>query len=115
VRFLCDRIAVMYLGRILETRPSDQILADPRPPHARALVAAVPNARNRRRQRVALPIRLEQASTTGCSFAARCPAVLAGCEADRPFLLEARPGRSLACHLERTASGADPAPIHRWC
>ena len=97
VRFLCDRIAVMYLGRIIETGPAAAILADPQHPYTRALVAAVPRATGPKRPRVLLRHHAG-GPEPACRFASRCTQAVAVCITERPLL---RPvGTSLvACHL----------------
>jgi len=81
VRYLCDRVAVMYLGEIVELQESADLFAAPAHPYTRALIAAVPDVR--RRQALAEPIAGEIpdpfAVLTGCRFATRCPLVEAAC------------------------------------
>ena len=100
VRQLARRIAVMYLGRLVETGPAELIVSAPRHPYTRALVSAVPDP-SRQRSRIVLAG--DPPSSTdppaGCAFAARCyhPARDARCLAERPLL---RPlgGAQVACH-----------------
>lgn len=81
VRYLCDRVAVVYLGEIVELQESADLFAAPAHPYTRALIAAVPDVR--RRQALAEPIGGEIpdpfAVLTGCRFATRCPLVEAAC------------------------------------
>jgi oligopeptide/dipeptide ABC transporter ATP-binding protein len=103
VRHVSDRIAVMYLGRIVETCARDDLFAGPLHPYAEALLSAVPvpdpevEARRRR-----IPIEGEIPSPTtvpvGCPFRSRCPAAFDRCATEAPRLKEHRPGRWAACH-----------------
>jgi oligopeptide/dipeptide ABC transporter ATP-binding protein len=99
VRYLCDRVAVMYLGRIVEQGPTDAVLADPCHPYTRALIAAVPRAVRMRRPRVVLPQTPGQAGrpATGCSFLPRCPEAIGACATQRPLLRPVGEDRGVAC------------------
>ena len=104
VRHVSDRIAVMYLGRIVELASRDDLFARPLHPYTEALLSAVPvpdpevEARRRR-----IPIEGEIPSPTaeivGCPFRSRCPKAFDRCAVEAPALLEHRPGRFAACHL----------------
>lgn len=87
VRYLCDRVAVMYLGEIVELRRTDELFANPLHPYTRALIDAVPDIR--RTRPAAAPIRGEipDPFTTrpGCRFASRCPLAEIAC--DQPQVL----------------------------
>ena len=97
-----DRLAVMYLGRIVEIGPTAQVLSSPRHPYTRALlsVVPVPNPR-RRRERVILQGEIPNAIDlpTGCRFHPRCPKALAECQVTDPQLLSVAPGHDVACIL----------------
>lgn len=81
-KFLCDRIAIMYLGRIVEMGPSKTIYSEPKHPYTKALLQAIPEPDPRKRAPKALP-KGEVPDATyppmGCRFHPRCPAVLATC------------------------------------
>jgi peptide/nickel transport system ATP-binding protein len=81
-KFMCDRIGIMYLGRIVEMGPARTIYADPKHPYTRALLQAIPNPDPERRTKKVLP-RGEVPNAiwppAGCRFHPRCPAVLATC------------------------------------
>jgi peptide/nickel transport system ATP-binding protein len=97
VRAFCDRVAVMYLGRIMEEGPAIELFARPLHPYTVALTSAVPEPG---RERVVLGG--EPPSTlklpTGCVFRARCPVSQPACEISPP-LAEIAPGRRVACHF----------------
>jgi oligopeptide transport system ATP-binding protein len=102
VKHLSDRIAVMYLGRIVELGPAAQVFEQPLHPYTRALVSAVPvpdPERERLRQRVLLqgdpPSPLHP--PTGCSFHPRCPYAIDTCKAALPPLDDVANGRQAAC------------------
>jgi len=97
VRAFCDRVAVMYLGRVVEEGPADEVLSRPLHPYTVALTSAIPEPG---RQRVVLGG--EPPSTlrlpTGCPFRSRCPVARSECEAPPP-LAEVAAGRRVACHF----------------
>ena len=103
VRLLCDRVVVMYLGRVVESGPAGQVFADPRHPYTKALVSAIPGAaaagrgaRIRLSGEVRSPIDPDPAV---CRFHGRCAAGVARCAAEMPALRETEAGRSVACHF----------------
>ncbi|HEY5010375.1 MAG TPA: oligopeptide/dipeptide ABC transporter ATP-binding protein [Acidimicrobiales bacterium] len=90
VRHVCDRVAVMYLGKLVEVGSTEQVFADPRHPYTRSLLNAVPQVRrdpptNRIRLAGEPPSPLSR--PTGCSFHPRCPRAEARCAIDEPALL----------------------------
>ncbi len=101
VRHLADRVAIMYLGRIVEEGPADALFAAPNHPYTQALLAEVP--RLDRRKRAFAPVKGEipspLAPPPGCHFHPRCPHALPRCRAESPLLREIAPGRRSACHL----------------
>lgn len=111
VRHLATRVAVMYLGRIAELSPRDDLYADPIHPYAKALLSAVPEADPQRegtRQRIILRGDVPSPANPprGCNFCTRCPEVQPICHETKPALTEVRPGRFVACHL----ASPGPAP-----
>ena len=102
IRYVCERIMVMYLGRVVEEGATADLIAAPAHPYTRALVAAVPVARVDQ-DRAPLPIRgnLSDAPPpgAGCQFRNRCPDAFARCGAETPILRPVAPGRRAACHL----------------
>ncbi len=101
VRYMSNRIAVMYLGRIVETGPAGELYDRPLHPYARALVSAVPSLDRRRGGRIRL--RGEPPKPTnpppGCPFHPRCPMARPVCGEREPELAEWLPGRMAACHF----------------
>ena len=134
-KFMCDRIGIMYLGRIVEMGPASTIYADPKHPYTKALLEAIPIPDPERRTKKVLP-RGEVPNAVwppaGCRFHPRCPAVLASCGwegRDVIALLEERwlspelaEGEALAGPVEeweadgliarREMGKADPAPVY---
>ena len=102
VRHLCQRVAVMYLGRIVEMADSDELFDNPLHPYTQALLSAVPVPDPRiEATRAFRPPRGEVPSPinppSGCVFHPRCPMAVEGCRRDRPVLRELRPGHWVAC------------------
>jgi peptide/nickel transport system ATP-binding protein len=102
VEHLSDRVAIMYLGRIVEVGSRDEVYGDPRHPYTRALLAAVPVPDPRRRtQRPPLEddVPSPLSPPPGCAFHPRCPHVLDVCRRVTPPLEAGRSGRAVACHV----------------
>ncbi len=102
VRHLCQRVAVMYLGRIVELASCDELFDNPLHPYTRALLAAVPIPDPTiEAGRAFQPVRGEVPSPInppgGCVFHPRCPIAVDGCRRTRPELRELRPGHWVAC------------------
>ncbi len=102
VRHLCQRVAVMYLGRIVELASCDELFDNPLHPYTRALLAAVPVPDPTiEAGRAFQPVRGEVPSPInppgGCVFHPRCPVAVDGCRRTRPELRELRPGHWVAC------------------
>jgi oligopeptide/dipeptide ABC transporter ATP-binding protein len=104
VRHISDRVAIMYLGRIVEIGPASAIFTEPAHPYSAALIAASPSTE--RRKRVFQPLKGELPSPlappSGCPFHPRCEHAMAKCREVRPILKEIAPGRSAACHLHHS-------------
>ena len=106
VQYLCDEVAVMYLGQVVEYSTREALFEDPLHPYTWALLSAVPRIGNRRKG-AAGRIRLEGDPPSpinpppGCRFSARCPFAEARCRTEAPALREVRPGQRVACHLVR--------------
>jgi oligopeptide/dipeptide ABC transporter ATP-binding protein len=102
IRHVADRIAILYLGRLVETGPTRAVFANPHHPYTRSLIASEPQPDPRKR-RADLAIRGEVPSLlrrpTGCEFHTRCPQAVATCRRLTPDLREITPGRFARCHL----------------
>ena len=111
VRHIADRVAVMYLGRIVEEGPVASVLAEPAHPYTQALVASVPRLkREAGRERLRLKGDPPSASAvpSGCAFHPRCSGAQAVCRSERPALRANGPGRSSACHFSALREPAAP-------
>ncbi len=97
---ICDRILVMYAGRVVESGVPSAVLSAPNHPYTQALLDAVPRGLERRdRQRVVLPVE-SGASASGCRFRPRCVRAIAACATQDPALEPAGPGgHEAACLL----------------
>ena len=109
VRLLCDRIAVMYLGKIIEIGATEALLERPAHPYTRALLAATPDPKRR-------GLKIERLAGTAtspidpdpntCRFAGRCPVEFERCTKEMPALLALAVDHSAACHLNAPAVSA---------
>jgi len=129
VRHMCDRVAVMYLGKVVELAPSDVLYHSPRHPYTGALLSAVPvpdpSGAKRERQLLTGDVPSPANPPVACRFHTRCPKAQPLCSQDEP-ILEAKPGGSVAaCHypltdeevatrlplaLTHARAGLEPAP-----
>jgi peptide/nickel transport system ATP-binding protein/oligopeptide transport system ATP-binding protein len=112
VRHVADEVAVMHLGRIVESGPTQALFSAPRHPYSRALLSAIPLPQPRaRRNRIILkgeaPSALDPPS--GCWFHTRCPHVIARCRIEEPQLLSDARGQAAACHRSSELPPADTA------
>ncbi len=103
VRYLSDRIVVLYLGRVMEVGPSETVFAGPHHPYTEALFSAVPSIDGQRHERIRLEGEIPSAASppAGCVFHTRCPRRLTTgvCESTEPPLLEGEPGHLIRCHI----------------
>jgi len=100
VRHLCERIAVMHLGRVVEEGAVSEIFRAPAHPYTRALTAATPSIHARMRSRNAMlsgELPNPAAPPSGCVFRTRCPHAIASCAESVPALRQIAPGRRVAC------------------
>ncbi|WP_375779155.1 ABC transporter ATP-binding protein [Bradyrhizobium sp. ma5] len=115
VRQISKRVAVMYLGRIVEEGTTDDILHAPLHPYTRALVSAVPDVRKPRTRRISVagdpPSPAERPG--GCDFHPRCPLAQPACRNLQPLLLNSGAGaRKVACHLVAEKEAPQLARAH---
>ena len=117
VRYLADRIAVMYLGRIQEVGATDDVFNGPNHPYTEALLSAIPSVDGEEKVRIRLEGEIPSPANppSGCVFHPRCPRAIPGvCEVSEPPLLEVAPGHSMRCHIpiEQLAQLQGVAPSH---
>ena len=104
VRHICDRVAVMYLGVMVETAERDELYEKPRHPYTQALLSAVPlpdprKERERKRTILVGDVPSPINPPSGCRFHPRCPVAVARCKTEGPEWREIAPGHHTACHL----------------
>ncbi|WP_372839230.1 ABC transporter ATP-binding protein [Phaeovulum sp.] len=112
VRHIADRVAVMYLGQIVELASRDALYESPKHPYTQALLSAVPepnpeNELTRRRIILTGDVPSPANPPQGCNFCTRCPKVMDICHRIEPVSREIEPGRFVACHLYETAATAE--------
>jgi oligopeptide transport system ATP-binding protein len=105
VRYMCQRVMVMYLGHVMEIAPREALFGVPLHPYSKALIGAVPEPDPDRPVTEATVLEGELPSPmnppSGCVFSTRCPRVIPHCVSTRPPLEEAGAGRQVACHRWR--------------
>jgi peptide/nickel transport system ATP-binding protein len=102
VRYISDRIAVLYLGRVMEVGDAETVFNPPHHPYTEALLSAVPTLEGGERPRIRLEGEIPSAADppSGCVFHTRCPRYLGPiCEEEEPPLQEAEPGHFKRCHI----------------
>ena len=109
VQHMCDRIAVMYMGKIVEYADRNSVFTNPRHPYTVALLSAVPTVDKKRREkarRILIPGDPPDplSRPVGCRFANRCPLAEEQCLQKEPDLSELQPGQKVACHLATDGS-----------
>jgi peptide/nickel transport system ATP-binding protein len=116
VRYLSDRIAVLYLGRLMELGAAETVFSAPHHPYTEALLSAVPTVEGEERPRIRLEGEIPSAADppSGCVFHTRCPRYLGAiCEEQEPPLAEVERGHLLRCHIpvdELRRLQAEPPP-----
>ncbi len=103
-KHICDRIAILYLGKIVEMGPTEEVINNPLHPYTQALIAAIP-VPDPSYKRGDLPISGEIPSPLNpplaCRFHTRCPYAFTECSETEPPLVELEPGHWAACHMVR--------------
>ncbi len=99
VQAVCDRVAVLYAGRVVETGPVDEVLGSPGHPYTRGLLAALPGNRKPTERLESIPgtVPSNLLGLTSCSFADRCRFAIDDCRTVDPQLLPIAPGHDVAC------------------
>jgi len=111
VEYLANRVLVMYVGKLIEIAPTDQLFTTPRHPYTEALLSAVPKpVPRRKRERILLAGDVADPANppSGCYFHPRCRYARERCRTEAPLLREVTPSHQVACHFaeELTLSGA---------
>ena len=108
VEHIADRVAVMYLGKMVELASDRELYQDPKHPYTQALISAVPKPEAGAKRRDRLILRGDVPSPinppSGCRFHTRCPHVLDECRTIEPNFNEISPGHWVACHLHSETS-----------
>jgi oligopeptide/dipeptide ABC transporter ATP-binding protein len=102
VRHITNRVAIMYLGRIVETGPTERVFTSPQHPYTAALLEAAPRpdpSTRHRKPAIRGDIPSPLAIPSGCRFRTRCPFAIERCAVDDPALLPVSPGHDVACHV----------------
>ena len=115
VRYLSDRIAVLYLGRIMELGPAERVFDGPHHPYTEALLSAAPSVEGDTRERIKLEGEIPSAMNvpTGCVFHTRCPRKLEGdiCSTQEPPLNPTPDGGVIRCHIPFDQLGGGPVQV----
>lgn len=114
VKHICDRVAVMYLGRIVEIADKNKLYSAPQHPYTQALLSAVPEPDpDRKSERIILQGEVPSPTNApvGCAFHTRCPKAMEVCRAHRPELAKTEAGHLTACHLYTEARTAGKAGL----
>lgn len=103
IRYMCDEVAVMYLGQIVEIAENPKLFANPKHPYTQALLSVVPlpdpKLRNRPKTMLSGEIPSPKNPPSGCRFHTRCPLVMEKCKSTEPQMTEVETGHRVACHL----------------
>jgi peptide/nickel transport system ATP-binding protein len=112
IQHLSDRVVIMYLGRVVEEAPTEELFARPNHPYTRALLDEVPTISTRKRRFTAIKGEIPSPLNppAGCHFHPRCPLAMEVCRNTAPALKEVAAGHSAACHLNDAPGAAGPDP-----
>lgn len=103
IRYMCDEVAVMYLGKLVEHAEKPKLFANPKHPYTQALLSVVPlpdpKLRNRPKTMLSGEIPSPSNPPSGCRFHTRCPLVMEQCKTAEPQMTEVEMGHRVACHL----------------
>ncbi len=115
VKHVCDRVVVMYLGRVVETARTSDLFENPMHPYTKALFSAVPALSPRRKaERIILRGEVPSAidPPSGCRFHTRCPRMLEPCSKEPPEMVEVEPGHFLACYNPHRSRSTVPLEMN---
>ncbi len=115
VQHICDRVIIMYLGRIVEDLPAAQFAEGANHPYTRALLAELPDLNQRRKTWVAMKGEIPSPINPpkGCHFHPRCPFAFERCRVERPALRQIGAHHLSACHLNDSPVPNNPAPLEQ--
>ena len=115
VQHICDRVIIMYLGRIVEDLPAAQFAEGANHPYTRALLAELPDLKQRRKTWVAMKGEIPSPINPpkGCHFHPRCPFAFDRCRVERPALRQIGVHHRSACHLNDSPVPNNPAPLEQ--
>ncbi len=99
IRYMSDRIAVMYLGKIVEMASSEELFENPIHPYTKLLMRSIPNPDPERKNLIGLEVPDMIVASKGCRYHPRCPFKMKKCEEDEPELVEVNDNHYVACHL----------------
>lgn len=101
VEHISDRVIILYLGRVIESAPTEEFFREPNHPYSRALLAEVPRIQSGKRRFSPIPGEIPSplAPPAGCHFHTRCPRAFSRCRNEQPLLKSIADGRLSACHL----------------
>lgn len=101
IKYMSHRVAVMYLGKIMELADKSELFQNPLHPYTEALLSAVPSLQSKRKERILLrgDVPSPMSPPPGCRFHTRCHKVMPICSSEEPELVELHPGHQVACHL----------------
>jgi peptide/nickel transport system ATP-binding protein len=101
VRRVCDRVAVLYAGLVVETAPTSELFRSPEHPYTRGLIATVPRAARSAGRLTTIPgsVPADPGQVSGCVFRERCELAIDRCGGERAELRELGPSHEVACHV----------------
>ena len=113
VRRVCDRVAVLYAGRVVETAVTSQLFAAPQHPYTRGLLAAVPRTHRGAGALATIPgsVPADPGAVIGCAFRDRCQLAVERCVAELPLLRMVEPEHRVACHVAGLSAAAPGAGL----
>ena len=116
VKEICDRVAVMYAGRIVETGTTEEVFTNPQHPYTRGLMAAVPSANHKRGELVAIEGNVPELvdPPPSCRFSSRCPSAVDICRAQDPAVIQVGEHHTVACFAYDSGDPAVLPTLERW-